>query len=55
MGAHPVFGNAWDIYIKSTMTSGCEQYNNSSVFFKQYEITNNGSFNVKEMEIFQIE
>ena len=51
----PVFGNAWDIYIKSTMTSGCEQYNNSSVFFKQYEITNNGSFNVKEMEIFQIE
>ena len=51
----PVFGNAWDIYINSTMTSGCEQYNNNSIFFKKYEITNNGSFNIKEMEIFQIE
>ena len=51
----PVFGNAWDIYINSTMTSGCEQYNNNSIFFKKYEITNNGAFNIKEMEIFQIE
>ena len=48
----PVFGNGWDIYINSTMTSGREQ--NGSVFFKKYEITENGSFNVKEMEIFQI-
>ena len=51
----PVFGNAWDIYINHTMTSGCEQYNSNSVFFNKYEITNNGSFNVKEIEIFQIE
>ena len=51
----PVFGNEWDIYINSSMDSGGEQYNNNSVFFKKYEITNNGSFNVKEIEVFQIE
>ena len=51
----PVFGNEWDIYINSTMTTGCQKYGNSSVFFNKYEITNNGSFNIKEMEIFQIQ
>ena len=51
----PVFGNAWDIYICSTMTSGREQYNSSSVFFNKYELTDNGSFNVKEIEVFQFE
>ena len=51
----PVFGNAWDIYINSTMTSGGEQYNSSSVFFNKYELTDNGSFNVKEIEVFQFE
>ena len=51
----PVFGNAWDIYISQTMTSGREQFNSESVFFNKYEITNNGYFNVKEIEIFQIE
>ena len=51
----PVFGNAWDIYINSTMTSGREKYNSSSVFFNKYELTDNGSFNVKEIEVFQIE
>lgn len=51
----PVFGNAWDIFINNTMTYGGEQNNNDSVFFKKYEITNNGSFNVKEIEVFQIE
>ena len=50
----PVFGNAWDIYISSTMTNGREQYNNNSVFFQKYEITENGSFNTKEIEVFQI-
>ena len=50
----PIFGNAWDIYINSTMTTGKEQYNSSSVFFKKYEITENGSFNTKEIEVFQI-
>ena len=51
----PVFGNAWDIYINSTMTSGCEQNNSNSVFFNKYEITASGSFSVKEIEVFQIE
>ena len=51
----PVFGNAWDIYISSTMTSGGEQYNSNSVFFNKYELTDNGSFNVKEIEVFQFE
>ena len=51
----PVFGNAWDIYINSTMTSGKEQYNSRSVFFNKYELTDNGSFNVKEIEVFQFE
>ena len=32
-GYGPVFGNAWDIYLNSTMTSGREQYNYASVFF----------------------
>ena len=51
----PVFGNAWDIFINSTMASGYEQYNSSSVFFNKYELTDNGSFNVKEIEVFQFE
>ena len=51
----PVFGNAWDIYINPTMTSGCEQYDSRSIFFNKYELTENGSFNVKEIEVFQIE
>ena len=51
----PVFGNAWDIYVGSTMTSGGEQYNSNSVFFNKYELTDNGSFNVKEIEVFQFE
>ena len=51
----PVFGNAWDIDIHNPMTSGCEHNNNNSVFFNKYEITSNGSFNVKEIEVFQIE
>ena len=51
----PVFGNAWDIYIDNPMTSGGEQNDNNSVFFNKYEITNNGNFNVKEIEVFQIE
>ena len=51
----PVFGNAWDFYINSTMTSGMEQHNNESVFLQKYEFTDNGSFNVKEIEVFQIE
>ena len=51
----PVFGNAWDFYINSTMTSGREQHNNDSVFLQKYEFTDNGSFNVKEIEVFQIE
>ena len=51
----PVFGNAWDFYINSTMTSGGEQHNNDSVFLQKYEFTDNGSFNVKEIEVFQIE
>ena len=54
-GYGPVFGNAWDIFINSTMTSGREQYNSSSVFFNKYELTDNGSFNVKEIEVFQFE
>jgi hypothetical protein len=51
----PVFGNQWDIFVNSTMTSGGEQLGSNSVFFNKYEITNNGKFNIKEMEIFQIE
>ena len=51
----PVFGNACDFYINSTMTSGGEQHNNDSVFLQKYEFTDNGSFNVKEIEVFQIE
>ena len=51
----PVFGNAWDFYINSTMTSGGEKHNNDSVFLQKYEFTDNGSFNVKEIEVFQIE
>ena len=51
----PVFGNQWDIYINSPMDSGGESIGSNSVFFKKYEITNNGSFNVKEIEVFQIE
>ena len=51
----PVFGNAWDIYINSTMTSGHEQHNNDSIFFNKFELTNNGNFTVKEIEVFQIE
>ena len=51
----PVFGNTWDFYINSTMTSGREQHNNDSVFLQKYEFTDNGSFNVKEIEVFQIE
>ena len=54
-GYGPVFGNAWDIYINSTMTSGREQYDSRSVFFNKYELTDNGSFNVKEIEVFQFE
>ena len=54
-GYGPVFGNAWDIYLNSTMTSGEEQYNSTSVFFNKYELTTNGTFNVKEIEVFQIE
>ena len=51
----PVFGNEWDIYINSSMASGAEQIGSRNVFFKKYEINNNGSFNVKEIEVFQIE
>ena len=51
----PVFGNAWDIYINSDMSTGREQCNSDSVFFKKYVITNNGYFSVKEIEVFQIE
>ena len=43
----PVFGNGWDVYINSEMTTGRERYNSDSVFFKKYEITNNGYFSVK--------
>ena len=50
-----IFGNAWDLYINSTMSSGYEQHNSSSVFLQKYEFTDNGSFNVKEIEVFQIE
>ena len=45
----PVFGNACDFYINSTMTSGGEQHNSYSVFLQKYEFTDNGSFNVKEI------
>ena len=38
----PVFGNAWDIYINSTMTSGKEKYNSESIFFNKYKLTENG-------------
>ena len=51
----PVFGNGWDIYLNSTMTSGMERCNSASVFFKKLELTTNGTFNVKEIEVFQIE
>lgn len=51
----PIFGNAWDLYINSTMSRGYEQHNSSSVFLQKYEFTDNGSFNVKEIEVFQIE
>ncbi len=51
----PVFGNAWDIYINSEMTTGRERYNSDSVFFKKHVITNNGYFSVREIEVFQIE
>ena len=51
----PIFGNAWDLYINSTMSSGYEQHNSCSVFLQKYEFTDNGSFNVKEIEVFQIE
>ena len=51
----PIFGNTWDLYINSTMTSGGEHYNSKSVFLQKYEFSDNGSFNVKEIEVFQIE
>jgi hypothetical protein len=51
----PVFGNGWDVYINSEMTTGRERYNSDSVFFKKFEITNNGYFSVKEIEVYQIE
>ena len=55
----PVFGNAWDIYISQTMTSGREQHNSNSVFLNEnnFILNKNSSntFNVKEIEIFQIE
>ena len=51
----PIFGNAWDIYVNSTMTSGREQHNVYSIFFNKYELTNDGNFTVKEIEVFQIE
>ena len=37
------------------MTSGREQCSSYSVFFNKYELTTNGTFNVKEIEVFQIE
>ena len=37
------------------MTTGGEQYGGNSIFFNKYEITDNGKFNIKEMEIFQIQ
>ena len=51
----PVFGNGWDIFISSSMDSGREQICNDNTFFKKYEITKYGKFNVKEIEVFQIE
>ena len=55
----PIFGNAWDIYINSTMTTGCEQHNSNSVFLTDKNFINNGNnstnFNVKEIEVFKIE
>ena len=51
----PVFGNQWDIYINYSMDSGVEQIGSNNVFFKKHEISNNGNFNVKEIEVFQIE
>ena len=55
----PIFGNAWDIYINSSMTSGCEQHNSNSVFLTDNNFINNkgssNNFNVKEIEVFQIE
>lgn len=55
----PVFGNAWDIYISSTMTTGVEQHNSNSVFLTDKNFINNGNnstkFNVKEIEVFKIE
>ena len=50
----PTFGNQWDIFINSTLTSGYEQFGSESVFFTKRELTTNGSFNVKEIEVFQI-
>ena len=51
----PVFGNGWDIFISSSMDSGREQICSSNTFFKKYEITHYGKFNVKEIEVYQIE
>ena len=51
----PVFGNGWDFYINQMMTNGREQHNNNSVFLQKYEFSDNGSFNVDEIEVFQIE
>ena len=50
----PVFGNAWDIYINPTMTTGKQQYNNYSVFLQKYEFNNEATFNVIEIEVFHI-
>ena len=37
------------------MTNGREQHNNNNVFLQKFEFSDNGSFNVDEIEVFEIE
>ena len=41
--------------IDGNMTTGLEQINQDSIFFKKFELTEKGVFSVKEIEVFQIE
>ena len=51
----PVFGQGTDLYINKNMNSGNSSWSSAN-FLKNGELTNGeNSFNVKEIEIFQVE